>query len=132
IPPNGTSWSAISDREAKENFSPVDTGAILEKVAAMPLTEWSYKEDPNQRRYIGPVAQDFHAAFGLGDDKTINTLDFDGVALAAIQALARREAEARDRLAGMSDEVRRLQEDNAHLQEMVHQMMKRLEQVEAQ
>jgi hypothetical protein len=34
------------------------------------------------------MAQDFHAAFGLGgDDRRINVVDASGVALAAIQAL---------------------------------------------
>jgi hypothetical protein len=34
------------------------------------------------------MAQDFHAAFGVGpDDKHIATVDADGVALAAIQGL---------------------------------------------
>jgi predicted RNase H-like nuclease (RuvC/YqgF family) len=34
------------------------------------------------------MAQDFHAAFGLGeDDKHITTVDEEGVALAAIQGL---------------------------------------------
>ncbi len=34
------------------------------------------------------MAQDFHAAFALGsDDKTISTLDSDGVMYAAIQGL---------------------------------------------
>ena len=37
---------------------------------------------------MGPMAQDFHAAFGLGaNDVTIATVDADGVALAAIQGL---------------------------------------------
>jgi hypothetical protein len=42
------------------------------------------------------VAQDFHAAFGLGaDDKRIATLDSSGVALAAIQGLNQKlEADA--------------------------------------
>jgi hypothetical protein len=38
--------------------------------------------------HIGPVAQDFHATFGLGhDERYIGTIDADGVALAAIQGL---------------------------------------------
>ena len=55
----------------------------------MPVSQWTYKADPTQRRYIGPMAQDFAAAFDLGggDDKHIATIDADGVALAAIQAL---------------------------------------------
>jgi hypothetical protein len=37
---------------------------------------------------MGPVAQDFYAAFGLGEDEGhISTIDADGVALAAIQGL---------------------------------------------
>jgi len=56
-------------------------------VAALSITEWSYKTISDVR-HIGPVAQDFYAAFGVGgDDKGISTVDADGVALAAIQGL---------------------------------------------
>jgi hypothetical protein len=60
------------------------------------VTSWHYKHDL-KRRYIGPMAQDFHAAFGLGgdDDKTITTLDTDGVTLAAIKGLVE-ELKVRD------------------------------------
>lgn len=98
LAPNMVSWDSLSDRNAKENFEPIDTGAILEKVAALPVTAWTYKDDPEHRRYIGPVAQDFHAAFGLGGDTTINTLDTDGVTLAAIKALAKENAELKAQL----------------------------------
>ena len=85
---NATAWTTLSDRHAKENIRSIDTRQVLDQLAQMPITEWNYKADPAQRRYIGPMAQDFHAAFGLGDDDTrINTLDTDGVTLAAIQAL---------------------------------------------
>jgi len=84
--PNG-SWQVASDSNLKTKVTAVDTRMILSKVAAMPLTEWEYKVVPH-RRYIGPMSQDFHAAFGLGDDdKTISTLDSDGVMYAAIQGL---------------------------------------------
>ncbi len=40
---------------------------------------------------MGPMAQDFRAAFGLGvNDTSIVTVDADGVALAAIQGLNER------------------------------------------
>lgn len=59
----------------------------MAKVDQLPVTEWEYKSVPN-RRFIGPMAQDFHAAFGLGsDDKTIGAFDSDGVIYAAIQGL---------------------------------------------
>jgi hypothetical protein len=87
-------FAAVSDRAAKMDFVSIDVGAVLDKVLSLPLSEWSYRSAPTQR-HIGPVAQDFHAAFGLGgDDKSISTVDADGVALAAIQGLnAKLEAE---------------------------------------
>jgi hypothetical protein len=82
------SWSTVSDRHAKHNFEMVDVGAILEQVMALPISTWSYKSQDSSIRHLGPMAQDFHAAFGLGDDdKRITTVDSDGVALAAIQGL---------------------------------------------
>jgi trimeric autotransporter adhesin len=83
----GGSWESVSDRNAKEGFKPVNTSEVLEKVAALPIQEWAYKASPGQR-HVGPIAQDFHAAFGLGsDEKHIASVDADGVALAAIQGL---------------------------------------------
>jgi len=84
-----------SDRNLKTNFAAVDTTEVLAKVAALPLQTWNYKNDAADVRHLGPVAQDFRAAFNLGaDDKHIATVDADGVALAAIQGLnAKMEAE---------------------------------------
>jgi len=83
---NGTFVSS-SDRNVKENFAPVQPREVLEKVLALPLSRWNYKADP-ATRHVGPMAQDFYAAFNLdADDKHIATVDADGVALAAIQGL---------------------------------------------
>ncbi len=87
LDPNSTSWASLSDSNAKTAVTPIDHGETLRKLAALPVTTWNYKHDP-KRRYIGPMAQDFHAAFGLGaDDKHISTLDTDGVTLSAIKGL---------------------------------------------
>ena len=76
-----------SDRNLKENFAPVDSREILEKVAVLPISGWNYKRNKDSR-HIGPMAQDFRAAFGLGsEDTSICTVDADGVALMAIQGL---------------------------------------------
>jgi uncharacterized coiled-coil protein SlyX len=90
-----TSWTAISDRNAKKNFQPVDTGAVLDKLAAIPIEQWNYKwEKDTDVPNIGPMAQDFKHAFYPGrDDKGISTLEFDGVELAAIQGLNQKVAE---------------------------------------
>jgi hypothetical protein len=87
-----------SDRNAKEHFAPLDAKTVLEKVAALPLTEWNYKSDAPAVRHVGPMAQDFHAAFNLNgsDEKHISVVDESGVALAAIQGLnAKLEARSR-------------------------------------
>jgi Chaperone of endosialidase len=87
LSPNATAWSILSDRNSKENFRSIDVKSILHKLEQMPVTEWNYKHDPS-RIYIGPTAQDFKRAFGLGeDDKSINTLDATGVIFAAIKGL---------------------------------------------
>jgi hypothetical protein len=84
----GGTWTNGSDRNTKENFRPLDAQSILHKVAKLPVTEWNYKGETNGERHVGPTAQDFRAAFGLGhDDRYITTIDADGVALAAIQGL---------------------------------------------
>jgi hypothetical protein len=62
--------------------------AVLDKVAGLSLVTWNYKDQDDSIRHMGPMAQDFYAAFGLGlGEKTIDTIDTNGVALAAIQAL---------------------------------------------
>jgi hypothetical protein len=88
LAPGGGSWSTLSDRNMKANFAAVDSQSILEQVAAMPIQLWNYKSQDASVKHIGPMAQDFSAAFGVGeDDKHISTVDADGVALAAIQGL---------------------------------------------
>jgi len=82
------SWSTLSDRDAKANFNAVDGQAILSRLAALPIATWNYKAQPDSVRHMGPTAQDFREAFGLGEDERhISTVDAQGVALAAIQAL---------------------------------------------
>jgi len=77
-----------SDRNVKENFTAINARDVLAKVAALPVTEWNYKTDSKAQPHIGPMAQDFQAAFQLGqDDKHISVVDENGVALAAIQGL---------------------------------------------
>ncbi len=63
---------------------------------------------------MGPVAEDFHAAFGLGNsDRAISIIDADGVALAAIQGLHQK-----------------LQTENASLRDQNAALLKRLEAIE--
>ena len=58
-----------SDRAHKQGIESLDALSVLNKVQAMSISEWSYKATPEDR-HIGPMAQDFHEAFGLGPDDT--------------------------------------------------------------
>jgi hypothetical protein len=110
------SLSQNSDRDRKQNLTRINPAEVLARVVDLPISRWEYREDPDTP-HLGPMAQDFHAAFGLGgDNRHIATLDADGVALAAIQGLHRMVAEKEERL-------RRVEEENRAL-------MRRLEALE--
>jgi len=122
---SGTSaWGVASDRAGKEDIVPIDAADVLAKVAAMPLSTWKWKTESGPVRHMGPMAQDFHAAFGLGDsDARIVTVDADGVALAAIQGLnAKLEATVTEQNAQI-DALRRA---NDELRQSVDMMLKRM------
>ena len=110
---NGTFVNS-SDRNAKKDFAPVNAGTVLDKVTAMPITEWTYKIDPGTR-HIGPMAQDFYAAFSVGpDDKHITTVDEGGVALAAIQGLDQKVEAGRE---DADAKIQQLETENMELKQ---------------
>ena len=77
-----------SDRNTKKNIEAVNPVNVLETVAELPISSWQFKNDTEKSRHLGPMAQDFYAAFGLGrDEKGIAPGDMSGVALAAIKGL---------------------------------------------
>ncbi len=95
----------------------VDDAAVLRKVAALPVSEWSYTSERGVR-HVGPMAQDFYAAFGVGeDDRHITSIDEDGVALAAIKALHAENQALRDDNHGLHIESAGLHQENAALRE---------------
>jgi hypothetical protein len=92
---------------------------VLDKVAALPITRWTFKEMPGQK-HLGPMAQDFHAAFGLGaDDRGITTVDEGGVALAAIQGL---NAKLEAQLKASHLEIKQLQDQNDALAKKLNEL----------
>lgn len=101
----------MSSREFKENFATVHGADVLERVVQMPISTWNYKAQGATVRHIGPMAQDFAAAFAVGEnDTTISTVDAQGVALAAIQGLdAKLEAQAREKNARFAGQQTRIE-----------------------
>jgi trimeric autotransporter adhesin len=107
-----SSWQYPSDRNAKQNVVSVRGADVLAKLASVPVSTWSYKADATHTKHMGPMAQDFHAAFKLGNsDRAIDTGDIVGVSLAAIK--------------GLNEKVERLEADNFEL-------VRRLDRLERQ
>lgn len=114
--------SLTSSRALKTDFSGVDEGSILEKVAALDVTQWRYKRDPDTERHIGPMAEDFQVVFGLGDGKHISAGDATGILFAAAKALKMENdslraemlelSKMRAELAALRDSVAILQKQN--------------------
>jgi hypothetical protein len=99
----------VSDRNVKRDIEPVNEQAVLETVAKLPVSTWSYKSDDPAVRHLGPMAQDFYAAFGLGDtDRAYNAIDAHGVAIAAIKALYERSRAQDARIEQLEQENRDL------------------------
>ncbi len=102
----GGTWTNASDANLKENFQPVDADEVLEMVAELPITKWNYRNEASSITHIGPTAQDFLATFGVGgDDKSISTIDPSGVALAAIQALRKRNLDLEAQIAELRNMI---------------------------
>ena len=103
------SLSEGSDRNQKGNMALVSTPEILAKVSGLPIYEWSYLEG-GAVRHVGPMAQDFHAAFGLGINETsLAPRDLAGVAVAGLQGLHAKVKEQEAEIADLRDTVSELQ-----------------------
>jgi hypothetical protein len=122
----------ISDRNRKGDFLAVDGEDILHRVSTLPVSTWRYRDEADRSTlHIGPMAQDWHAAFGFTrDNTTINMSDFDGVNLASIQALARRTETQTAAIRALQAGNAALQADNASLREQNAQLEARLRRVE--
>ena len=127
--PNGNlvidgNLTQLSDAGAKHHVTPLDEAEVLAQVASLPVSAWTYKDDETGARHAGPMAQDFHAAFGLGEDDThISPMDAAGVALAAIKAL-QQEVKRKD------EKILALQARNAELEKNGLALQERLEAIE--
>ncbi len=121
---DGTTWVNASDRNIKRGFAAISPREVLAKVSAMPITEWQYKVEADGTKHIGPMAQDFHAAFGLNgaDDKHISTVDEGGVALAAIQGLDQKLEATQLAIKSKDKEIQDLKQQNGSLGERLNEL----------
>ena len=116
-----TGCTMTSDQNLKANFSTINPRQVLDRLAVLPLAAWNYKSDDSSIRHVGPMAQDFRAAFNLGaDDKHIDMIDANGVTMAAIQGLYQMMREKDRQIEQQSHEIKQQASQIAGLQaEMV-------------
>jgi hypothetical protein len=123
-------WSDTSTRSAKTNIEPVDPGTVLDSVEELEVTTWEYKDEDDNgtgTRHIGPMAEDFHDAFDVGDsDEHINRINADGVTLAAIKGLAGRLEEKTERIADQEERIEKLERENEKLRDRLNAIERRL------
>lgn len=126
LPAGSGSWVACSDRNVKANIERVDTEALLNQLAQIEIATWNYKTQDETIRHIGPMAQDFFAAFKIGeDDRHIATVDADGVAFAAIQALYKKTEELKattSKLKDQEEELTKMKEQLAMMQTLLNKL----------
>lgn len=136
MPVNATSFSNTSSRTKKTSVESVDTGAVLDSVNELDITTWEYT-DTDDGRHMGAMAEAFHDAFGLGQSaERINTVDADGVAMAAIQGLSEKLNDAHDEIkdlesevASKDDRIESLEAEQDRLQERLNVIETRIEGV---
>ena len=114
-----------SDRNLKEDFQPVESATVLARLLQLPVSTWKFKGAADARRHVGPMAQDFHAAFNdlldlKSDDKTIAPLDEAGVAFVSIQALNRK---LEQKLAQKETEITELKQRLEKLEQLIAQKL---------
>ena len=122
--------SQSSDKNMKTAFRDVSDVEVLKKVAAMPVQTWQFKHDEPSLRHIGPTAQDFRTAFGLGEnDTTIAPVDGIGVSLAAIKALKKEVDSKNDRIEELESELNRVKAELAANERRLDQQSKHADSV---
>lgn len=128
----GGAWSSISDRNRKENFEVLDGEEVLRRLRDVEVSSWNYLTQESTIRHAGPMAQDFHAAFGLGEsDLLINSIDIDGVNMAAVKGLDTRTRAQQDRIREMESLNTAQQQRIDTLEAEVADLRGRLEALEA-
>jgi hypothetical protein len=114
----------MSSRLAKTEFTAVDSLGVLEKVIALPISEWTFKDEQNGRRHIGPMAEEFADSFGFGgSNKNISLIDASGVTLAAIQGLYEVVQERQSTIDSLTAENQELQRRLERLEAVVGELM---------
>lgn len=123
---SATSFNTVSARASKENFEAISPRDVLDRVAGLDISRWNYRDDASGVAHIGPIAEEFHAAFGVGSsDQQINLVDAAGVSLAAIQGLAQELETKNQQIDALAAEKSALEDRLSRLEALVEELANR-------
>lgn len=121
--PGASAWSSVSDEGTKADYAPVNGRDILIRLAALPIQSWNYKSQDPSIRHIGPTAQDFYGAFGVGESNNhISTVDADGIAMAAIQGLYQVVQEKDEQIAAQQTRIETLEARLSRMEQAIERI----------
>jgi hypothetical protein len=115
----GGTWANGSSRQFKEDFRKLDRISLLGKISEIPVEIWNYKD--SDEKHIGPMAEDFVDAFGVGairesdgqrEDRYLAASDVAGVALAGVKELIQENRELKDLIIQLENRIARLEKEN--------------------
>jgi len=97
-------FTVASSRTFKENIEPVKATNILEKIEAIPVVTYDFKNGGPKDR-MGLIAEDFHQVFGRGDEKHIDGQEVQMALWLAVQQLTEKNKELTDRLQSLEKQL---------------------------
>lgn len=121
----GGAWTNASDIRLKDQVEKLDRKDILDRINQLEIPRWHYMADKQPLKHIGPMAQQFHELFGVGDDTTISTIDPAGIALLGIQALE-------EKLTDQESTIKMLQDENEAQLKRMNEQQRRIEALQVQ
>jgi hypothetical protein len=132
LPAGSGVFNCTSSRYTKQNFLAVNGEDVLARLRSVPVTTWNYISEGAQSKHMGPMAEDFYQAFGLGTGNTsIGVQDLAGVSLAAVKSLDERTTQLQQRtleVEQLRNEVQQLRAANATMEQRLAALEQSMQQ----
>lgn len=120
---SGSSWSSISDINAKENIKPLDNDYNYNAIIGLPVYSWSYTHTSPEERHFGPMAQDYFPLFGFdglgytSDSLRISNVHLVSLSISALQGYSQLSQELSGEIETEKEKQKKLLERLKHLEE---------------
>lgn len=126
--PGGGSWSMVSDRNKKRNINLLSPTAFHAAYDSLTVSSWNYIG--NSTLHIGPMAQDFYSAFGVGEKPYyINMIDSDGATFLGIKMLHEelKDTPSAEEVEKIENEIDKEKKELEKIEERINQLYEELD-----